>query len=726
MRHFLRFLSYAPEPALRRRLGLWLPVCFVIGIILYFHLKSEPDYRLALAVTAVIWLLVLPLVWASGRQILILCVVALAFASSGFTIASLRSHWLTAPLVTEKRGPVRLSGRVITLEQREYGTRVTMDRLWYDNRPDPAMPDRLRLSARKNMMEGVKIGDWIRVLAVVTPITAPYYPGGFDYQRYLYFLGLTQGIGGTGFILKPPRPMHAPKSYQSDILIKIQLLRANIRDRVFQNLEGDRAAMVTALIAGDQSSISGETMQAMRDSGLAHILSISGLHIGMMGLITLFLLRATMALIPPLVLNYNIKIWALAVAVIPVTFYSILAGLDQVPVLRSLVMSLMVLVGLILGRRNFSLRVVGIAALICMLAFPDQLLGASLQMSFAAVIGLMAIGQTSLARRFMAKARQAGLGHRLIFGIAAALLTSVVATLATSPSSAYSFNRVAIYGFVSNLLVIPATDFIMIPCVALTLLLMPFGLEGAVLKLFGASIDYMIWVAKWTANLPGAVLSVPPINDGAFLAMMFGGLFICLWVGRWRWLGGIAILGGVIAALLSSPPDLVIEQNGKLIALRHPEYGTVFSRPKVSHNMVTSLTSVFFRERGPDLPDLSDLAQNTGVTCDNSGCVIDLFPSQIIWINKESGLASVCPGFVHTPLRKPILLITHLAWPGECIPKLMADRMENVTIWDREILRKAGATTVWLSTTPIAVKNVTESRGIRPWVVRPRDEAEGE
>ncbi|MCX8505265.1 MAG: ComEC/Rec2 family competence protein, partial [Alphaproteobacteria bacterium] len=504
MRKFLRFLSFAPDPAVRRRLELWMPVCFVIGIIIYFRLKTEPDYQLALTLTAMIWLLVWVLVCTARRQILVLLVLALAFALSGFSMATLRSHWLAAPLVTEKRGPVRLSGRVIQIEQRDYGQRVTMDHLWYDNRPDPAMPDRLRLTARKDMMEGIKIGDWMRAVAVVTPIAAPYYPGGFDYQRYLYFIGLTHGIGGTGFILKPPRPMHAPKSYQSDILIKIQLLRARIRDQVFQNLDGDRAAITTALIAGDQSNISGKTMQAMRDSGLAHILSISGLHIGMMGLITLFLLRAAMSLIPPLVLNYNIKIWALAVAVIPVTFYSILAGLDQVPVLRSLVMSLMILVGLILGRRNFSLRVVGIAALICMLAFPDQLLGASLQMSFAAVIGLLAIGQTAFVRQLMAKARQAGWGHRLIFGIGAALLTSVVATLATSPSSAYSFNRVAIYGFVSNLLVIPATDFIMIPCVALSLLLMPFGLEAWVLKLFGASIDYMIWVAKWTASLPGA------------------------------------------------------------------------------------------------------------------------------------------------------------------------------------------------------------------------------
>ncbi|MCX8505699.1 MAG: hypothetical protein ORN98_03685, partial [Alphaproteobacteria bacterium] len=229
-----------------------------------------------------------------------------------------------------------------------------------------------------------------------------------------------------------------------------------------------------------------------------------------------------------------------------------------------------------------------------------------------------------------------------------------------------------------------------------------------------------------TASLPGAVLSVPPINDGAFLAMMFGGLFICLWVGRWRWLGGIAILGGVIAVVLSTPPDLVIEQNGKLIALRHPEYGTVFSRPKVSHNLVTSLTALFFRDRGRDLPDLSDLAGNNGVRCDSSGCVIDIFPTKIIWINKESGFDAACPGFVHTATSKPILLITPLVWPSECVPRIMADRMEIVTIWDREILRKAGATTVWLSTTPFAMKNVTELRGIRPWVVRPSEEAEGE
>lgn len=698
-----------------------MPVGFVLGIVIYFHLKSEPDYRQAVLVTLVTWVLA----WAVRRRNMYVALagLAVAFTASGFTICALRSHWLTMPLITEATPPMRISGRVIMMEERDYGKRVTLDHLWYNGRPDPNMPDSLRLTARKGMVDGFRVGDWMRALAIATPIPAPYYPGGFDYQRYLFFIGIKSGIGGTGFILKPAYHMHAPRSYRNDFLIRVQLMRAAIADRVNRVLDGDRAAIATALIAGNQSYISREALDAMRNSGLAHILSISGLHIGMMALITLVLLRAGMALMPRLALNYNIKIWALAAAIGPVTFYSILAGLDQVPVLRSWVMAVIALMTLLLGRRNFSMRVVGIAALICMLAFPDQLLGASLQMSFAAVIALMALGQSQFMYNFIQKSRDYNWLRRGVMWVAAALLTSVVATLATSPSAIYSFNREAIYGAIANLLVIPATDFIMVPCVALSLVLMPFGLEYWVLKLFGASIDYMLAVAKWTSSLPGAVFSLPPIGDNAFLAMMLGGLFICLGAGKWRWLGVVPVLAGVVVVAVTPLPDLVIEQNGKLIALRHPVAGTVFSRHRVSPNMVTAINAVFFRERGANFPQLSE-NPGSGVHCENDVCEIDLFPTRIIWVAKPNGFDTICPSkpdhsapdkFMTT---KPVLLITPLPRAGNC--------PVTWTIWDKEFLTRAGATSLWLQATPYRFTTVAAVRGVRPWVVRPSDADEGE
>ena len=723
---FFRLLIHAkPDAVMRRRLALWLPLCFVFGIILYFDRKTEPDYQIALALTGLLW----GIAWLIRRYMLVLPVLALAFGLSGFSIAALRTHWLEMPQLTEKRGPLWLSGRIIQIENRDFGPRVTMDHLWYDGMNDPNMPCCLRLSARGDMIDGVAVGDWVRALAVITPASAPFFPGDFDYQRYLYFLGLQHGIGGTGFILKPTRPMHPPQHYSEDFLIKVTLMRARIAENVRRVLDGDRAAIATALIAGDQSSIGREAMQSMRDSGLAHILSISGLHIGMMGLITYYLLRAGMALIPRLSLNYNTKIWALAASVVPVTFYSILAGLAQVPVLRSLVMSLLLLAALMLGRQSFSMRVVGIAALICMLAFPDQLLGASLQMSFAAVVGLMAVAETGIARRLMAKARSTHLIGRILFGVMAAFITSLVATLATAPSSAYSFNRVAVYGAVANLLVIPVTDFVMIPCVALSLLLMPFDSADWVLKLFGLTIDYMLAIANWAAKIPGAVLTVPPISDGAFLAMMMGGLFLCIWVGKWRWLGLAGVMGGVVAVALTEPPDLVIEQNGKLIVLRHPEFGTVFSRPRVSYIMESSLVTALYRPRGPNLPEVA-AKPNAGVMCDEARCMIDLFPTRVIWINNMRGFDGVCtearddkailpgqsPG--QSPGQKPILLITPFPRPTPC-PNI-------TTFYDGEMLNRSGAVALWLNTLPVRSKNVAEIRGNRPWVVQPSDSPESD
>ena len=223
---------------------------------------------------------------------------------------------------------------------------------------------------------------------------------------------------------------------------------------------------------GDQRGIAEETQEAMRASGLGHILSISGLHMALVAGSVFWLIRALLALSPALALDYPIKKWAAAGALVVATFYLGISG-AEVATVRSYVMLAIMLVAVMLDRRALTLRNVALAALVILVFSPESLLSISFQMSFAATVALIATYEALSARADrkldLADATGSDAGSAAHGRRSSTLfLTSLVAGLATAPFGAFYFQRVAPLTIVANMAVAPAVGFVVMPMALLS------------------------------------------------------------------------------------------------------------------------------------------------------------------------------------------------------------------------------------------------------------------
>ncbi|MGH6930184.1 MAG: ComEC/Rec2 family competence protein, partial [Dongiaceae bacterium] len=291
-------------------------------------------------------------------------------------------------------------------------------------------------------------------------------------------------------------------------------------------LPGDTGGVGVALIAGDQGAISKPVLQNMRDSGLAHLLSISGLHIGLVAGILFVALRRLFCLMPRVALHYPIKKWGAAAALLGTLFYMLLAG-APVPTVRAYIMTSMFLLAVILDRTAISMPPVAWAAVVVLLVSPEELIGPSFQMSFAAVVCLVAAYESTQAARLHWRA-EAGWGRRASLYIAGLVFTSLIATLATGPYSIYHFNRLASYGVIANMIAVPLTGLWVMPWAVLATLLMPFGAEHLALVPMGWGVDGIIAIAEQTGQRPGAVVVVPTLPIAGLALITLGGLWLCL------------------------------------------------------------------------------------------------------------------------------------------------------------------------------------------------------
>ncbi|MGH6918310.1 MAG: ComEC/Rec2 family competence protein, partial [Geminicoccaceae bacterium] len=317
-------------------------------------------------------------------------------------------------------------------------------------------------------------------------------------------------------------------------------------------------------------------MQSMRDSGLAHLLSISGLHIGLVAGILFVTLRRLLCLVPRIALHHPIKKWGAAAALVGTLLYMLLAG-APVPTVRAYIMCSMFLLAVILDRTAISMPPVAWAAVVVLLATPEELIGPSFQMSFAAVVALVAAYESTQNARLRWRA-EAGWGRRAGLYLAGLVFTSLIATLATGPYSIYHFNRIASYGVIANMVAVPLTGLWVMPWAVLATLLMPFGAEHLALVPMGWGIDGIIAVAEQTSRWPGAVVVVPVLPIAGLSLITLGGLWLCLWQRAWRFVGVVVIVLGAATIAVTRPPDLLIADDGRLFAVADPSGQLLLSR----------------------------------------------------------------------------------------------------------------------------------------------------
>jgi competence protein ComEC len=668
----------------RDRWLLWLPVFLGAGIGLYFWLRAEPP----------LWPAALTLAAATGaaamaraRPAAFALALALAAVALGFLAAKTATFIAAAPVLERRTGPLEIEARVLEVELLPEGARIVAA-------PRGIGPERVRVRLRQDGA-ALEPGDWIRVRAVLMPPPPPVMPGAYDFQRRAWF----DRLGAVGFAVGPtmriePPPGEGGAAWSS----VVARLRHAMVERILAALPGATGAVAAALIAGQRGAIPAELNAAYRDSGLAHLLSISGIHMSLVAGIAFVAIRALLALVPPLVLRWNVKKGAAALALVLIIAYTVLSG-ASVPAQRSCVMTGLALLAVMIDRLHLSMRVVAWAAVAVMLATPSGVLGPSFQMSFAAVVALIAFYETFGARLSAWRAERGPLG-RFGFYFAALALTTVVATLATTPFSVYHFNRFALHGLAANAVAVPLTGFWVMPWAMLACLLMPLGLESWGLVPMGWGVALINAVAVEVASWPAATIAIRALPPEGLLLVTFGGIWLCLWRRRWRRWGLVPVVLGAATLLLERPPDVILSHDAKVMAVLAADGTYMLSGTRAGSLLEETWTRRGGSTGGAAWPKHGRSADER-LACDSVGCVYEANGRKVVLVRDAEALREDC---------RADLVVS--AVPARRICGRKARVVDRIDAW------RHGAHAIWLEPDRIEIRSVHDWRGTRPWVPR--------
>src|SRR6185437_12745058 len=414
----------------------------------------------------------------AGSKARALC-IGMVVAAFGFGLATWRTADLAAPTLSRPLFSINVEGRIADIQRLPEGVRVVLEnvRLKGNHVPPPEMmPARVRVSLGRGAPK-IGVGDRLLVLANLSQPAGPAAPGAFDFQRVAWY----QQLGAVGYALAPA--MVIEDAPPSGIIRFIDGLRADITERIMKAVPNPEGGVIAAMLTGEQTAVDKNVNQAMRDSGLAHILSISGLHIVFVVGLVMGLVRYGVALVPPLALRIDAKKIAAVVALLAALFYTALAG-APVPAQRSCAMAGFALLAILLDRAALSLRLV----------------------AWSAIVALIAAWEVGSSWRRRLHGRVDTTRHpllwRILAGVGASLATTLIASIATGAFAAYHFNRVSLLGVVANMLGVPLTGFWIMPFGLLAMLLMPFGLEHLALVPMGWGIHGLDAIAVYIAAWP--------------------------------------------------------------------------------------------------------------------------------------------------------------------------------------------------------------------------------
>ncbi|MFH5923722.1 ComEC/Rec2 family competence protein [Roseomonas xinghualingensis] len=679
------------------RWPLWLPVAMGSGVLLYFGLRVEPGA----AWMALPWpFLVAALLLRAHHPLLAAPLALLGAAALGFA-AALFHAGAALPMPELPRTATIVSGKVAAVDLLPEGRRVTLiaPRLG-EGAP---LDRRIRIRLRKDDPAQPVPGDTIAVRTLVRPPMPPAYPGGYDFQRMAYF----NGLAGSGFALNPAgitgrgeQPVFAG-------------LRATIEARVAEALPGGTGPVAAALLTGSQSAIPPSELAALRDSGLAHLLSPSGLHVAIVVGIGFVLLRAVIAAIPWLALRGDAKGGAAVAGLVLGGAYTLLTG-AEVPMLRSFAMAAVVTLAILAGRRALSLRALALAAGLVLLAQPVALTGPSFQMSFGAVLALIAAAEAMRGPSRALRAR--GWWGRMLLLALGLMVTSLVAGAATTPFGLHHFGRLQLYGVVANGIAVPLTSFVVMPAGMLALFLMPLGLEGPALAVMGWGVDGTLLTGHVIAGWPGAAMAAPPIPAWGQALFALGLCWFCLWRLPWRWVGVPLMAGGLLSGMAVTPPDILVAADGRMLAVATPagvvtEYASGGSRLTRE-----SWLRSWGEEEAGSLPREGEAAEGAAI-CTALSCLIRPRadgPAAILLRRppRESprsrrGPAPPPPVLAEAGCGQAAVMLSLDPIRGRC---RQTPRVDRFSVW------RDGAHAIWIGREGALILSDREVRGDRPWV----------
>jgi competence protein ComEC len=679
----------------RERWMLWSPVAFGLGAAGYLELKVEPSWALLAGLTAGLVILAALIGRRSSGGLSVLLVLA-TFLAAGALAGKVRSHAVAAPILAGDRTVMTIEGFVVdVVSPGAGGPRLLIAPVSISRLAPQDTPKRVRVTVAAEDIPAP--GQPIRLRAMLGPPPPPASPGAYDFARDAWF----HGVGGVGFAIGEagPTELDSPP-WRLRAVMAVNAFRWRLASRIVQDMGVARGGIAAAMVTGHEAWITPEQTDAMRASGLAHILSISGLHMAIVGGFLFGLVRIAIAAWPWAALRVSGKKVAALAGLAAIGTYLVISGAPP-PALRAAITATVAFAAILFDRQAITLHGLAIAALIILLLQPESAGAPGFQMSFAATAALVALAEAwprpvrEISVPWPIRAFQATLGW-----LAVSIGASFVAGMATGPFAMQHFNRVAVWGLPANLAVAPLSSFVIMPFLAIGAALEPFGLGAPFLTVAGWGIAAMMGIADSFASVGGAqrvVASGPPFT----LALAFVGLMLlCLWRGRLRWLGAPLALA-VALWPRPTPPDVWIAPDGTTAAVRQG-HAAILLRPDARRFGA----ELWGRRRGLVVPDPA-AAPSPLYTCDRRSCAPAIgapVALALSWSKTApdlAGLAAMCADAQIVVLRgaAPVK-------PSACRDRIVLDAADFAAGGAAELYRRGGDWwIVWAQ--PL--------RGVRPW-----------
>ncbi len=652
----------------------WAPVALGTGIGIYFLLPVEPD---AWAWTAVglAGLLAL-LAWRMAPLALAPLALGLALVAGGAGLAGWRAASVAAPVLPFRYyGPIE--GRILGIDRSASDAlRLTLDQVVLEDLAPDRTPARVRVSLRGDQRWLVaEPGRVVMLTGHLAPPSGPAEPGDFDFRRSAWF----DGLGAVGWTSNPVLTAEPPQGG-----LWVHRLRTRLSEAVRALIPGDAGGLAAAVMTGDRSGLSQAANQSLRDSGLYHLVSISGTHMGLLVAFVFGLVRTVIALVPPLALRVPGKKVAAVVALPVAVFYLALAGRD-VATERAFIMVASMLGAVLLDRRAVTLRSVGIAALVVLVLRPESLVNPGFQMSFAAVVALAATLGTPLAAR-MGRWRWAAPALGLV-------MASLIAGLATAPYAGAHFNRFAAYGLLANLLAGPAMAILIMPGAAILALGASLGITQPALLIVELGCRWTLLFSDLVAGMDGAAWGVVTPPAATLPLLTCGGLLLVLWQGRGRWLGVLPMAAALLLWTGAERPDLLIAPSGGVMAVLGEE-GRAVSRPTGD-----SFTVEGWLENDGEVATQEEAAGRPGLLLGERQARAEVGGTSVMLVRGKTALGALedCGGAQ--------VLVTDQEDAGE----------RPCLVLDATVLARTGSVAGWLGVEGLRLIAAEAVAGERPW-----------
>ncbi len=544
----------------RIQLPCWIPVFIAVGILIGF--KLQPINYLLL-ISSIITLLTIR--FYSLQLWLRLIIASICCILIGLLSIQARIKIIDAPIIKFDEQFVRLKGQIDNIAPLEHGYKLLLSNISIKKLLREETPKKIRLTVRTSLNDA-KIDDYVKLNAILSKPMQPYLDNSYDFARDAYF----KQIGAVGYSVSS---FTIIKEDRASFSGKLNYLRNNIQTRVNNAIGSYYGSIATALMLNEYSNIDKQVLKDLRATGLAHILSVSGMHLSLVAAIFFFSSRFLLNSVEAVALNIHCKKIAALIALLGSLGYLLISGME-VAAIRAFIMSSMIIIAIIIDRTSNPMRAIALAATIILLITPENIIHPSFQMSFAAVLALIACFEIFSKLKF--NFAEFSFIQKILFYFLSVSFASLIAGLATAPFSLYHFSQSSNYSILANLLAVPITSFWLMPLVVLTFLLYPFHLEFLSLALMKYGIDLMLKIAHYIAVLPYSVTAFAKITDLNLLIIVFGMLWFCLWQTRIRFIGGMIILLGIILQSFVIKADIFVDWQKKIVAVLDQDNRLIF------------------------------------------------------------------------------------------------------------------------------------------------------